>query len=361
MTGPADPALSIARAQLKLGHDVLFGYDTKREGNMARKLREAEIPAAEGLSLCTIKALSTSLADRRRLRVLAPQFDIVHSHTSHDHGLMVSFPRTNTLVRTIHHGRSTRRRGLQGYAYARTEGLITVTQAHQTALLQNYPKLNADKTTVIGGAVDEVRFHLEVDGRSMRTKHHLDPADLVFGIVARIKPGRGHALLARAFRNLTENGALDARLVLIGTGEGLPATRNVIDQLGLSERVRYYGFCDDDLPEAIASCDFTVLLEEGNDATCRAILESMALGVPVIAASHPAIRDALEGADAGLLFPIRDEDALVARMREAAAWSKERKMAVGQNARKRIIDNHTEDARGQAVLDFYERVRAKQC
>lgn len=354
LTGPADPAFGLARAQKALGVEVRFAFDQVREGSLARKCEEAGLSVETSLKLCTTRAISTAPGDVRRLRGLAERFDVVHVHTSHDHALATTRRIPALVVRSIHHPRSTVRRGLQGWVYRRTDGLIFVAEAHRRRLLESYPRTDPARTEVVEGAVDAERFHPAVSGARVRADQGVPEGALLFGMIARIKPGRGHRLLLAAFAEL----ACDPPpyLALIGKGEGEAAVRAEVTALGLEDRVRFYGFRDDDLPEAIRSLDASILLAEGNDASCRAVLESMASGVPVIGAELPAIRSALQ-AGGGILIPPGDRAALVKAMTEMAAADRNRMGAV---ARERILEGHTDRVRGERVLAFYRRLEALQ-
>lgn len=354
MTGPADPALGLARGQRAIGIDAVIGYDTQREGNMARKVREAGVPSAPELVLGTKAGLGAALADRARIRRLAAEFDVVHAHTSHDHALAAGLGRRALLVRSIHHPRGCRRRGLQGFVYRRTGGFVLVAEAHRALLLQSYPSVEPARAEVVPGAVDVDRFTPAADGEPVRAEAGFGSDRALVGLVARIKPGRGHDLLLEALVAARRRAPALA-LALIGKGEGVPETEARIEALGLGAHVRMLGFRDADLPAAIRACDVTVLLEEGNDASCRAVLESMACGVPVLGADLPAIRDALEGESGGALFGHRDRAALEEALVAAAGWSGSERAARGAQARARAIARHSDEARARAVLAAYRR------
>ncbi len=359
MTGPADPALGLARAQRAEGIDAQLACDRVREGDMVEKTKAAQVPLVDGLSLCTKGSLSMALADRRALRSLAEDFDLVHVHSSHDHTLSVLAKLKTPLVRTIHHPRSARRRGLQGVAYRRTNGLILIAQAHRTLLQKSYPALHAERMTVIPGGVSTLRFHPEVDPSAVQLELSLGERPVI-GIVARIKPGRGHAMLLEAFAELRERFPADRGplLGLIGKGEGVPEITEKVESMGLAPQVRFFGFRDADLPQAIKCCAFTVLLAEGNDAGCRAVLESMAVGVPVIATKMPATEDAVDEPATGLLIPPGDRRALVESMMRMLDLNEEARAQMGKQARARVLERFSDRARARATTAFYEDIIA---
>lgn len=351
MTGPADPALGLARGQRAAGLDVSIAIDRLREGNMLEKVRASGVPLLDGLTLSTKAGVGGTIRDLSRIGSVTRGFDVVHVHASHDHALAAAGSSGRALVRSIHHPRSARRRGLQGWVYRRTSGFTVPAEAHRQLLLASYDP-PADRVWVMPGAVDERRFHPDVDGGSIRDASGVPRDATVVGMIARIKPGRGHEQLLEAFARVAS--AFEGlRLVFIGKGEGESALDASIAERGLGAVTHRYGFRDADLPEAIRSCDVTVLLEEGNDAGCRAVLESMAVGVPVIGAGHPAIAEALSEEGVGWTVPVRDVDALAAALTEAVADRAGRE-ARGRAARARIEARYTDARRAERVLGMYE-------
>ncbi len=353
LTGPADPALGLARGQQALGVDVTLGFDTQRSGTMAEKVAEAGVPTVPELVLSTKAGLGAMWRDRRWIHGHASGFDVVHVHTSHDHSLAVGIGKQTCLVRSIHHPRGCRRRGLQSYIYGRTTGFVLVAEQHRDLLLQAYPNLASEAAVVVPGAVDPIRFSPDADGSQIRTAMGFTEPRFVVGLVARIKPGRGHELILSALVKARET-VPELGLALIGKGEGVPEVQAQIALMGLSGHVKMLGYRDADLAEAMRACDVTVLLNEGNDASCRAVLESLACGVPVLGAAHPAIADALDLAH-GRLFQPGDEAGLVGLLVEAAQWSKAERESLSKRARAHVLAHHTDEVRAQAVLQAYQQ------
>ena len=96
-SGPLPSTLALAVEQRRQGHEVWLAHDSKR--GAINDYEEAADPWLEGLSLTpplplTLSAKSTVgeyLHDRRHLQRLLRQVDVVHTHLSHDHGLLDRF------------------------------------------------------------------------------------------------------------------------------------------------------------------------------------------------------------------------------------------------------------------------------
>lgn len=357
LTGPADPALSIARAQARLfGHDVTFAFDTIRSGNLQVKAGASGVRLAPELGLCTKGGLTLAIRDRARLRALAPSFDVVHAHSSHDHALAV-LAGARVVVRSVHHPRSAARRGAQWMAYRKTSAFFVVARAHARLLLESYPSIPEASVYVTPGAVDLERFVPRPDeGRAFRQARGVPADAFVIGMLARFQPGRRQQDLIDAVSIARKNSDRLVHLVFIGKGETQREIEAFVEARGLGALTTFYGFRDEDLPAAIASLDASVLLKEGNDASCRAVLESMAVGVPVIGARYAAIEDALSGTRAGWLVERESVEDLSRALVEALALDPGELARMSTRARARVEEAYGERRRAEIIDAAYRRI-----
>src|SRR5215813_677504 len=224
-TGPAEPMASVAAGLMRRGHLVEMAMDTLRSGDLAERLRGMGFSVHGELGLSTKSYPWRIALDVRRLTHAARTFEIFHAHFSHDHLLAAMAARRSTtrprLVRTVHSARSLRRRFLQGSLHRRTDGLIAVCQSYADELLRRF-HLDPRRVAIIRGAVDANSF--TPDGPDLRGELGIPPAAPVAGIVSRIKPERRHLELVRAFAGVARD-LPEARLVIIGRGEALPALK----------------------------------------------------------------------------------------------------------------------------------------
>lgn len=355
MTGPADPALKIAEMQRKiLGHDAEIAYDTVREGDMPRRVQELGVPARGDLGLTTKGGVRQALADRRVLLRAFADYDVIHAHATHDHGL-AALARGNgaraKLIRSIHHPRSAQRRLFQSTIFARTDAFTVVAEAHRQLVLESYPATPPDRVFVVPGAVDPAHFSPARSGEALRRSLGIPAEAFVVGMIARFQAGRRQEVLIEAIAELRRRSGREVWLALIGKGETQAALEAAIAQAGLTAVTRLYGFRDQDLPEAIKSCDLTVLLKEGSDAGCRAVLQSMALGVPVVGARFPAIREAIGEGVAGRLVGGEDSAELAAAIE--ALWAPGLIPELAAAARQRVLERYTEEQRVRAFEAIY--------
>jgi glycosyltransferase involved in cell wall biosynthesis len=163
--------------------------------------------------------------------------------------------------------------------------------------------------------------------------------------------------LVEAFRTVADR-LPEARLVVVGRGEGLEELRVRVAHRGLHREVIFAGYrTGPELAAAYRTFDVKVLLAEGNDGTCRALLEGMATGRPGVAYRFGAPAEAIVDTVTGLLVEPGDTGALADALLELLR-APQRARTMGLSARDRMRALYTERARGEAIAAFLERVLA---
>lgn len=357
-TGPAEPMASLAGWLRRRGHHLEVAVDARRPGDLRERLRALGFPPRDDLLLTTRGFPPSVLRDARTLARLGPSFDVVHAHFSNDHAAALLGLRHRRerprVVRTVHSARSLEPRLLQGVAHRRTDGLVAVCEAHAELLASRFG-VAPERILATRGAVDPGAFGPE--GPDLRAELGLAPGQPVAGIVARVKPERRHAELMEAFRAVADRIA-EARLVVIGRGEYLPELEVKVARLGLERQVVFAGYrSGPELAAAYRTLDAKVLLAEGNDGTCRALLEAMSCGRPGVAYRFGAPAEAIVDGVTGLLVEPGDAGGLAAALVELLS-APARARAMGAAARERMRTLYTEAARGEAVEGFLLRLLA---
>lgn len=355
-TGPAEPMASVAGELRRRGHEVQVAVNGRREGDLRERLRDLGFPPREDLVLSTKGGPLALLADARRLRAIARDLDVVHANFSHDHVvalLGLRGRRAQRVVRTVHSSRSLRARPAQGLLHRATDGLVAVCEAHARVLRERF-RVPEERVAAVPGAVDPAAF--APDGPDLRGELGIPPGAPVAGIVSRVKPDRRHADLVDAFRAVADR-LPEARLVVVGRGEGLDEVRVRVAHRGLQRQVIFAGYrTGSELAAAYRTLDVKVLLAEGNDGTCRALLEAMACGRPAVAYRFGTPAEAIVDGMTGLLVEDGDVPGLADALCEVLS-APARSRAMGRAARERAASLYTVEARGAAVEAFLAAIR----
>lgn len=129
--------------------------------------------------------------------------------------------------------------------------------------------------------------------------------------VGQLKTVKNHTMLLKAFRKLLER--IDARLMLLGAGEEESATRMVIEQEGLADKVLMPGHTLDPLPFYQSATLF--VLSSNHEGFGNVIIEAMACGLPIVSTNCPSgPAEILENGRFGCLTPVGDAHAFAKAM-----------------------------------------------
>jgi glycosyltransferase involved in cell wall biosynthesis len=189
---------------------------------------------------------------------------------------------------------------------------------------------------------------------------------LLLGVVAQLSPWKGQDTAIEALKLVSEQG-VDAQLLLIGSAkfraratrfdnEGYVAQlRARVVEAGLQDRVSWLGERED-VPELLSALDI-LLLPSWEEPFGRALIEAMALGVPVIATNVGGPPEILDEGREGLLLPPREPRAW-AQAISGLAQSSERRREMGRAGRRRVEQAFTAGHHVAAMCEVYERAVA---
>ena len=347
-TGSADPIIRLAKGLEARGHRVLLGV--MPGDRFEAKAREAGIPPISGLSLSVRPSPLALLGDVARLRRLVrdERVDLIHVHHSHDHWLATLARARAPLIRTFHSRRAVRRRWPSSALYRRLDGAIAVSrEIGERCREMGIP---SERLWTIGGAVDLQRFTPEADGAAVRREFQLGAAPVV-GSVARLAPNRGHELLIRGFARLLAR-LPKARLLLVGKGETRPRLEALVTDLGLREHIVFTGYRDRDLPQVLGAMDCFALMGAGSDESCRAALEAMAAGRPVVARRVGALPETIVDGETGILLA-DDDPETVARALVELLGDPERARRMGKEGRRHAEAEFNPERHVRQVEEVY--------
>ncbi len=193
------------------------------------------------------------------------------------------------------------RRTLESYTINKAAGVIATTKTY-AATSRSLWRLDP---AVIPNAVDTKRFHPAVSGTAVREKHGIGEEQPLVLFVGRLVRHKGIEYLFQALVNL------DARLLIVGSGDHASFLQKMASALGLGEKVIFAGKVSPEvLPSYYAACDVFVLPSISRlEAFGIAALEAMASGRPVVVSDVPGVREVIsDGVEGVLAEPMNPED-----------------------------------------------------
>lgn len=354
-TGSAEPTLRLVVGLRARGHHALLAM--AGGDRFEAKARETGVQPVEGLRLDVKSSLAVIVGDARRLGAFVRRegVDVVHAHHSHDHWLGWWGHGRAALVRTFHNERAVRRAWPDAALYRRSDALVAVSRRIEKRLEEcGVPGERVHRTD---GVVDTARFVIDAPGAAKVREEFGAVGVPLIGCVARLAAGRGHEALIEGFRLLSA-GRGDARLLLVGKGERRDALVALVKRLGLERRVLFAGYRDSDLPALVGALDVFVLLGAGSDDSCRAALEAMAAGRPVLAARMGALPDAVIHGETGLLLDDPSPAAVATSLARLLSNPDETR-AMGEAGRRRALDLFTSERHAAVMEAIYLRALAR--
>lgn len=347
-TGPAELALQQVaalnadgrcRAALALaGH-----HDPDRPHAIAERCRRLALPVKDGLQLRRHFHLRSLLADSRLLArwVNEGGFDLLHCHQAGDH-LLASLAlrlarRRVPLVRSFWDNAPPGRGPRSWLAFRETDLVLAPFNGLAKALRQRFPHLAGRIRTqppvlppVPVPAAREVHRARE----ALRAELSLGPESVLIGLTARIQPRRRWSLAWDAMARLARRHP-DWHLCVLGRpDEGVfdRLCRQPLAERGITHRVHFLGYRQDaDYYRALLAFDAFLFLVPGSDATCRALREAMALGLPAAATDLGYLPEIVADGRTGVVVPA--EASRLADSLEALLHDIGTREQLGRNAR----------------------------
>ena len=385
-TGAAEPVFLLCRGLMQRGHEVHLAYSQPLKGKRlsSRHLREGKLglfiepsrslyrpgmkqkadewglTVLADLKLNVIVNIRDNWNDYKLLRSLFKQgrYDIIHCHLGHAFYLALfcrgSQSSNPQLIYTHHSTKPLRRNFLHRTLIPKRTAHII---AHCPEVEQAYQKdfgIPPERISLLKGGIDLQPFESPPSGKEFRSKLGIPQECLLVGMVARMQERRDHFTLIRA---LAEMNLPQEKLscLLIGDGEHRIPIENLIQESGLKEQVWAPGYLGEDYLEALSAVDVFVYTAPGSDASCRAVIEAMAMGKPVIGVHRASVPLLIEEEKSGFLF----EPGSVSELSEKIQFflkHPEKIIEFGQRGRERVEAELSSSHLVDEVEKIYQKV-----
>jgi glycosyltransferase involved in cell wall biosynthesis len=240
------------------------------------------------------------------------------------------------ILRSSYEGDGLRREIRNRFLLRRyTDGLIACSRKALQADVATF-SFPRDRAWTVYGAVDTDEFSPDRNVPDLRARFGLSKEHFVVGVVARIQARRRFDLLLEAVALASRE--LDTLRVMI-VGRGTHMREVAVEpskRLHLENCVVFPGYISGDEYIAALKClDVKVYLFPGTDGTCRALLQAMAMGRPVLVTKRGVLPEIVDDEVEG--FVIDDEPRQLADAIIRLGLNPDLRRRLGRNARKRAV------------------------
>jgi glycosyltransferase involved in cell wall biosynthesis len=337
---------------------LVKGVDSRvvcREGGaLHRRLQEERLPHYAFAHLGAHDLVSAT----RLGRLARAEGAMVHVHSSHAHDLAlwahrIAGPFPLLVSRRVDFPVGRGWWGRRKYRSRRVRAYLAISSAVERELREG--GVAPQRIHRVSSGIDLTRFDSVETDPQWRQRLGLAPGELLLGSVAALAPHKDQDTLLRAFAEFRARGGR-GKLLILGEGELRERLERTRQRLGLEDEVAMPGFVDPVLP-VMKSFDIFVL-SSCLEGLGTAILDAMALGLPVVATRTGGIVDAVAEERSGLLVPPRDASALASALLRLQSDAETRRR-MGEDALDRVQDF---DVRRtvERTIDVYDDVAAQR-
>lgn len=325
------------------GHEVKIAYLT---GDKLMKPKSSNVEIIY-LALNGIKSfIPASSQYRNLLRSFRP--DVVHAHMVHAN-IFVRLNRINQkipkLICTAHNSNEGGNIRMLAYKYTNFLSDINtnVSKEASQAFINNGAFTKENLITVYNG-IDLNKFKFS---NSKNDIVSIDDGFTNFLSVGRLNEQKDYPNLLNAISQLDVN--LKVRFNIVGDGELRLAIENLIDSMGIKNKVNLLGRRKD-IATLMHQSDFFILPSK-YEGFGLVVAEAMACGTFVIATDCGGVREVL--GDTGILVSPQDSQALAQAMQQALSLTDEQIEVNNKRARKRIEELFSLEKSVEKWLEIY--------
>ncbi len=225
--------------------------------------------------------------------------------------------------------------------------------------LEQIHGVKPDKIEVVQNGINLMKFTsdaFENERILLRHKYGFLDQDLVFGIIGRLTPQKGHIYafeaLAKVHCEMPE-----IRLLCVGEGELETELKTKAEELGLGGKIIFAGF-QKNMPAHYASID-VLLMPSLFEGLPLSLLEAMAMKKVAVASRINGIPEVIDDHADGILLPKKDTDAIAEAMKRIYA-DRSRLTVWGENAHEKIKKKFLLEHMAKKTEAIYNQTQIKR-
>ncbi|HHT25635.1 MAG TPA: glycosyltransferase family 4 protein [Firmicutes bacterium] len=232
--------------------------------------------------------------------------------------------------------------------------VVVVSQAQADEILRRR-LLASQRLSVIPNGISPDAFTAHaVDADRVRQSWGIPPDGLLILMVGRMIAAKGVEDLLTAAQVLVRQG--NYYFALAGAGPDLAGFRQVAQETGLTERVRFLGYRDD--IATLLQCADIFVLPSYSEGMPLTVLEAMAAGKPIVATRVGGIPELIEHDVTGVLVEPRQPRILAAALHHLAQ-DPARRERLSRAAKTHVTTHFTDTEMVRRLLLVYQQLLAR--
>ena len=286
-------------------------------------------------------------------------FDIVHSHLSHDLWVLTPALRISAskakLFLTKHMESGVRKKDiLHRFLYKRVNGIFAISNFIKQNVIDTCP-VTLDKVLLLPDGIDLGKFDpAKIDVNEIRQALAIPKGKLLAGMAGRMTPGKGHEEFLESAQIL--NSRYPGKLhfgIIGGASFGEDSYETEIRQLASKLQITNITFTGHTDEPARLMAAFDILsFPSHNESFGLVLIEAMALNVPAAASGKSGVLDIITDGVTGLLFEPRNAQSQSEALSKLIENNGLRKK-LAEAARKNVEEKFDLDVMTSKLLEFY--------
>ncbi len=240
--------------------------------------------------------------------------------------------------------------------YIPAEGIntsvIAIAGFTRNALIDTY-QVPEDQVTLVYQGTETARFTPSKEGRAKALKRYRLPenAGPVLGCIGSFEERKGQSVLFEAVAKLAAGPLPNVHAMLVGDGPDEAMLKQKVVDMKLDNNITFFPFTRE--PDIVFErLDITVLSSLYKEGLPNVLLESMAMGVPVVSSNMAGVPEIVIEGETGYLAEPGDAAELAAGIEKL--WSdRDALVRMGRNARELVTSQHDKHRQFEAFLNHF--------
>ncbi len=237
-------------------------------------------------------------------------------------------------------------------AFDKNLNIIATSISLKTVMAERYG-LISKKITVINYGLTADKLKANINRQETRKALGLSQDAFILINVARLCKQKSQDTLIKSIAYLPKDIYDRINLLIAGSGELHAELKMLIGKLNLQNKVFLLGHRQD-IPDVL-NCSDLFVLSSSFEGACFALIEAMAMGLPIVATDIDGVRDTILDNVTGMLIPRNNPEKLALAVSELCR-DKEKRLMLGNNGKKRFHEEFRSEKMIQRTEKYYEEL-----